>query len=342
MFQSATLKLTAWYLAILMSISLLFSVAIYQVTFYEINLRLENLQRGLMQLNIGILNPTIVGTDSYRIEEVENASHQMILSLFYVNLIILFGGGIGSLLLARRTLRPIEKAHEAMSRFTSDASHELRTPLAAMKTELEVALRDEKLSADEMRQLLESSLEEANKLIQLSEVFLKLARLDYDSVDFQSIDLVPIVDTVIKKQRAHKKRFTVSTRKKALISGNEPAIEELLTILVENAIKYSPPGTPITVRVYEKRMNVVLEVLNTGNEIPTEQLERLFERFYRGDASRTASSDKGYGLGLAIAKRIVDVHHGDIKATSDKDSTCFSVYLPNLRNIQVKLQNSSL
>lgn len=342
MFQSATLKLTAWYLAILMSISIIFSVAIYQVTFYEINLRLENLQRGLMQLNIGILNPTIISSDTYRNEEVESASEQMILSLLYVNLIILVSGGVGSFLLARRTLRPIERAHDAMSRFTSDASHELRTPLAAMKTELEVALRDENLSPVEMRELLESSLEEANKLIQLSEVFLKLARLDYDAVDFQAVDLVPVVESVVKKQRSKKDRFTVTTRKKAVVNGNEPALEELVTILVENAIKYSPAKSPISVRVYEKRMNVVIEVTNQGDVISPEHLERLFERFYRGDASRTASSDKGYGLGLAIAKRIVDVHHGDIKASSNEERTVFCVSLPNSRNLPAKIQNSSL
>lgn len=342
MFQSATLKLTAWYLAILMSISLIFSITIYQMNFHELNVRLENLQRGLTGNEFIPIQQLPFGGDQYRLAEARQASQQMILSLFYVNLLILIGGGVGSFLLARRTIRPIEKAHESMSRFTSDASHELRTPLAAMKTELEVSLRDPKLTKEEMRELLESSLEEANKLIKLSEVFLKLARLDFDSLEQTQVDMVALLNSVMKKYSDHASRFTITTRKKALVTGNETALEELLTILIENALKYSPEGTPITVKIFEKRMSVVIQCSNQGEAISEEQQTHLFERFYRGDQSRTASSQNGYGLGLAIAKRITDVHRGDIRVESNAEETTFSVYLPNLRNIQAKLQNSSL
>ena len=324
-----------------MSISLIFSITIYQMNFHELNVRLENLQRGLLSNEYIPLQELPFGGDQYRLAEARQASQQMIMSLFYVNLLILIGGGVGSFLLARRTIRPIEKAHESMSRFTSDASHELRTPLAAMKTELEVSLRDPNLSKTEMRELLESSLEEANKLIKLSEVFLKLARLDFDSLEQTQIDMVSLLHSVVKKYADQSHRFTMTTRKKALVTGNETALEELLTILIENAIKYSPPDTPITIKIFEKRMNVVLQCSNQGEVIKDEQLAHLFERFYRGDQSRTASSQNGYGLGLAIAKRITDVHHGDIRVESNAEATTFSVSLPNTRNIQAKLHTSS-
>jgi signal transduction histidine kinase len=138
MFQSATLKLTAWYLAILMTISIIFSVVIYQLNFREISFRLENLQHSLLddslytlpgtngepQLNFGPNSPLSVQSNQ--------AAAQMISTLVYINLVILVAGGLGSYFLARRTLRPIQESHEAQSRFTSDASHELRTPLAVM------------------------------------------------------------------------------------------------------------------------------------------------------------------------------------------------------------------
>lgn len=342
MFRSATLKLTGWYLAILMSISIIFSFAIYQVAFHELNVRLENFQRVIGELNFNLVQPiTISSSDQFRIDESEEASRQMILSLVYVNLFILVGGGVGSFLLARRTLQPIERSHEAMSRFTSDASHELRTPLAAMKTELEVALRDPHLTTKEYRQLLESSLEEANKLIKLSEVFLKLARLDYDAVEFSQVDMVKILSDIVKKQPKDKNRFNITTRQKALVNGNEPALSELLTILIENALKYSPKKSPITIKIYERRLMVIIEIANRGATIPKDKQERLFERFYRSDVSRTASSKNGYGLGLAIAKRIVEVHHGDIRVTSHNGLTTFTVSLPNIRNISAKISTNS-
>jgi signal transduction histidine kinase len=173
MFESATFKLTAWYLAILMTISLTFSVVIYQLNFREISFRLENLQHSLMDNSMYLLPSSNDETFSYGPNsplsvQSRQAAGQMSLSLFYINIVVLVAGGLGSYFLARRTLRPIKESHEAQSRFTSDASHELRTPLAAMKAELEVNLREPNLSAAETRELLESNLEEVNKLIQLN------------------------------------------------------------------------------------------------------------------------------------------------------------------------------
>ena len=316
-----------------MTISIIFSFAIYQINFHELDVRLENLQRGL----IGVLDAQPLTTDEYRLIELRQASSQMIMTLFYVNLLIFIGGGIGSYYLARRTLQPIEKSHDAMSRFTSDASHELRTPLAAMKTELEVALRDPDLSQEEMRELLLSSLEEADKLIKLSEVFLKLARLDYDALEFKPAVVGDIVTEIAKRYEKDNNRFQISIQKKPTsVQGNEPALAELFTVLIDNAVKYSPADSPILMRVAERRLNVVFSITNHGAAIPLEQQERLFERFYRGDSSRTASAVNGFGLGLAIAKRIADVHNGAIKVKSDDTATTFTVSIPSLRSFQAK------
>jgi signal transduction histidine kinase len=323
-----------------MTISITFSIVIYQVNFREISSRLENLQHSLLDNSIYLFpdstgNPRIsYGPDSPLSVQSRQASGQMTLSLIYINLVILVAGGLGSYFLARRTLRPIEESHEAQSRFTSDASHELRTPLAAMKAELEVSLRDPKLSQEESRELLESNLEEVNKLIRLSEMLLQLSRLDHDKLERAPVDIVPIFNEKMKLYKNNMKRFDITSRKKAVANANEPAISELMGILIDNALKYSPKGSKITIRIFEKRGMIGFEIHNTGDPIPEEKLPKLFDRFFRADVSRTNSSENGYGLGLSIAKKIIDVHHGDLQVSSSEDGTTFTFYLPTIRNIQ--------
>lgn len=334
MFHSATLKLTAWYLGILMIISILFSAAIYEINFHEVNVRLENLQNGLsINRTLKVSTGVYINGNDLRQEESEAAAHQMILSLLYINAIIFVAGGLGSYWLARRTLRPIEEAHEAQSRFTSDASHELRTPLAAMKAEIEVSLRGGTISSSEARELLESNLEEVNKLIALSEMLLNMSRLDYDRLDKKSIDMPALLDEVLKA--FPRKRFDVMARKKATAVGDKAALAELMTILIENAIKYSPERSKISIRIFEKMGRFGFEITNKGT-IAAKDLEHVFERFYRGDLSRTLSSENGYGLGLALAKKIVEIHAGDIHVFTKGEKVTFTVYLPTLRIVSAK------
>lgn len=342
MFQSATLKLTAWYLAILMTISITFSVVIYQLNYREVSNRLENLQHSLVD-GMGFVitgrGDYGFGPDSPYSKESRKAGTQMALSLVYINFVVFIAGGLGSYFLARRTLRPIEESHEAQSRFTSDASHELRTPLAAMKTELEVTLRDPKLEITEAREVLESNLEEVNKLIRLSEMLLQLSRLEHNTLEYTTIDLVTLFDEVLKRYSAEKKRFDVTARKKAVTQGNEPALLELMSVLVDNALKYSPPASKIHVRIFEQHGLIGFEIKNAGDPIPEALLPKLFNRFFRADTSRTNSSENGYGLGLSIAQKVVDIHHGEITVTSDENGTVFSFFLPIIRKNQAKTQN---
>ncbi len=328
-FRSATLKLTGWYLAILMIISLIFSVAIYQLNFQEVNLRLENFQKSLSTLNF--MTGMSLTTEELRQIQSREASRQMILTLFNVNLVILVSGGAGSYFLARRTLRPLEKAHEAQRRFTSDASHELRTPLAAMKTELEVALRSTSLTAEESREILESNLEEVNKLIALSEMLLKLAKLDYDTLTIASVDLQKLLNQTLKHFPGDKKRISVTTKRRRFAAGNEAALQEVMTVLVDNAIKYSPKGSTISVAFFERRLMAGFSISNEGTTIPADMQTKIFERFYRSDESRTESGKNGYGLGLAIAKKIVTIHHGELSVVSNKNLTTFTCLLPSRR-----------
>lgn len=339
MFQSATIKLTAWYLMILMIISLLFSAIIYQVTSVEVNRRLEELQTGIQRQN-GFRTPPNFDGETFRLNQAHEASTNLIVSLIYANVIILVAAGAGSYLLARRTLRPIEEAHEAQSRFTSDASHELRTPLAVMKTELEVALRDTSLTKADMRELLESNLEEVDKLSRLSHTLLKLSKLDYDNIDKERLSLADIVKATTERFDKTGKRIQVKTQKLLpKIEANRASIEELSTILIDNALKYSPADSLVSIHLGKRAQKVYLEVTNTGDGISPEALPRIFDRFYRADPSRTGGEKSGYGLGLSLAKKIVEIHHGELSVSSaPQHATTFTVLLPISNNSQAENQ----
>lgn len=253
--------------------------------------------------------------------------------LVYVNLLIFFGGGVLSYLLARRTLHQLEQAHDAQSRFASDASHELRTPLAAMKTELEVALRDQKLSSTDMRELLASNLEEVNKLTSLSKTLLQLSRLDHTNLEMKPVDLGMIANEVVQRYDKNANRIKLTLPSEPLVVKANPAsIEELLTILVDNALKYSPEKSHIAAALKHEGRHATFTISNKGAGIPSEQLQHVFERFYRVNESR---NDGGSGLGLALAKEIIALHRGELSVSSKPNGkTTFIFSLQVMRKNQ--------
>lgn len=330
MFQSATVKLTVWYVAILVTISILFSFIIYSIASSEVGSRIHNLQISTpppsSQAEAAII-------ESIREAQIDEAKGNLIGSLVITNLAIWLAGGFGSYYLARRTLRPIERAHEAQSRFTSDASHELRTPLASMKVELEVALRDFTLHKDEMREILVSNLEEVNKLSMLSHTLLQLSRLEHGKIPRDKINLGSLTESTVKRFNKIHNRITLHNKRDLHVIGNELSIEELLTILLDNALKYSPEDSQIDVTLIKQPLMSGFKITNAGEGISAENLPNIFNRFYRADESRTSNSQKGYGLGLSLAKKIVELHNGELSVSSaSKQDTTFKVLLPNYKS----------
>lgn len=330
MFHSATLKLTAWYLLILMSISLLFSAAIYKVTSDELSSRLGEFQERFEQPDMApYTSPNHRLFSAFRDGQRLTADRNIMFTLAYVNLLILLGGGALSYLLARRTLHQLEQAHEAQSRFTSDASHELRTPLAAMKIELELALSDPKISKTEMHEILQSNLEEVDRLATLSTTLLQLSRMDYSSLDFGKVDANTVAEEVVQRYDKNAERIKLTLPKSSTyIRANQASIEELFTILVDNALKYSPAKSRITASISVHGKQARFSISNGGAGIPANKLPRIFDRFYRADESR---SKGGAGLGLSLAKEIVELHRGELQVSSTKGETTFRVVLPLFR-----------
>jgi signal transduction histidine kinase len=337
MFESATLKLTGWYLLIIMIISLIFSGLVFQSASSEVNARLEQFGR---RLPAGTDMPSNRQFESIRNAQADEAAHNILINLVYINCLILAAGGVASYLMARRTLQPIQEAHEAESRFVSDASHELRTPLAVMKTELEVALKDPALSSSDMKGLLTSNLEEVNKLTKLSQTLLTLSKMDYGNLVHEEVPFQHTALSVIDRYDKSRTRIVVKDHAKPLLlDAHQPSIEELFTVLIDNALKYSPSDSQVKVSLAKRNNKAEFMIINTGKGISEDDLPHIFDRFFRADDARTHGDKTSFGLGLSLAKTIVELHHGELTATSALGKkTTFTILLPIIKKTQAKNQ----
>lgn len=330
MFHSAVLRLTIWYLVIIMLISLFFSVALYNVLTNELN---RGLRRQVVIFHslpfAGVAEPT---------NELENqineSKRNVQLNLVYFNVIILVFAGGASYLLAKRTLNPIEEIHDAQIRFTADASHELRTPMASMKTEIEVALRQKDLTSSETKEILKSNLEEIGKLEELSNGLLTLSNLQNVNKKefFSECSLKEVVETSVKdvEKLARNRKVTIQfDLTETRLNGDQSSLTQLFRLLLDNAIKYSPEKTEIKITNFLKDNFVYIEIADQGFGIKATDLPHIFDRFYRTDVSRSKKEIPGYGLGLAIAKQIVETHNGRVEvASTPNKGSVFTLKLP--------------
>jgi signal transduction histidine kinase len=314
-----------------------FSIVIYQVASNEVGIRLERLQSTLQRSNRLNQSPTQLIVSEIRADELDKAASNLSIELLYINLIMLFVGGFGSYYFARRSLLPIEKAHDAQSRFTSDASHELRTPLAVMKTELEVALRDDTATKESLKQVLSSNLEEVDKLTKLSQMLLSLSQLDSVTLKLCSVNLTKITHDAIKNFNQPKNRIKLTSKGQQMVCGNETALADLVKVLIDNALQYSPKKSSILINVSKQDQSIKFEITNSGTGISPDKLPFIFDRFYRADLSRTDGSHNGYGLGLALAKNITELHNGSLTASSILNGdTTFKLILPQYSKDLIK------
>lgn len=333
MFKSARFKITVWYVLAIMLISLTFSFVIYRTIANDLNHRYINIENQIRSnfKNLEKIPPVL---QNMLQNDLIVAKQRVYFMLLFANGGIFIISMLVGYFLAGRTLKPIEEMVEEQNRFISDASHELRTPLAALKTSTEVALRDRKMSATEARRILEENLEDIGSLEMLSEHLLHLAQYQRGRrvLEFEKIDLGKVARRVYKKIMAiaDKKNITIKLDiKDAWINADIISIEELILILMDNALKYTPEKGNISLRVAPEGRNALMEVKDSGEGIGQRDIHHIFDRFYRADRSRSKSRVSGFGLGLPVAKRIVELHHGSIKVISmiDQGST-FTVRLP--------------
>lgn len=327
MFHSARIKLTAWYLLIITLICVSFTVAIYQELTVELN-RIERMHRVRIERGLPnrILPPNNIDDDfsnSFFLDPDLVAETKMRLKIILAGIDILIVGASAAAgyFLAGKTLKPISEMVEDQRRFVADASHELRTPLTAMKTGVEVALRDKKLNLPSAKSLLSSNIEEIDKLKSLTDYFLTLSKYQdaNNNLSWEIFNLSRLAEEVCDRlQRlAKEKRIEINKNlSKVLLEANKISVAELISILLDNAIKYSHPESKVIISVEEKKGNAQIRVEDFGIGISAADLPHIFNRFYRADLSRTKNVTKGYGLGLAIAKSVVDLHKGKIEVQS--------------------------
>lgn len=229
----------------------------------------------------------------------------------------------------------LETSLETQKRFAADASHELRTPLTVLRGELEVALRRDR-SPEEYVRVLGSALEESQRLSRLAEDLLTLTRSESGVLtpELQAVELVARLRQTASRlsPEAERNGVRIAVPQERDLTGRvDPDLwDRVVWNLLGNAIRYSPQGGIIQTTLSKEHGEIVLEVADTGPGIPADELERVFERFYRIDEARShGDNETGTGLGLAIVKAIVDLHGGTVLAENrPHGGTIIRVRLP--------------
>ena len=260
------------------------------------------------------------------------ALRQMMASYLRIGLLSLLLLAGASFLLSLRVTRPVERAWRQQRQFFSDASHELKTPLTVILSNAEM-LEGAALPERESR-WRDNILSEARQMKTLVEEMLTLSRTEDaqrkpTAADVDLSDLAEDCALAFEPVAFEAgKPLSWDVTPALTVSGDGEKLRRLLSILLDNAAKYGAPGEGIVLSLQAERNQAVLSVSNGsgGHPIPPEELPRLFERFYRADASRGEQS--GFGLGLPIAQAIAKEHHGALRAESDEKTTRFTFTLP--------------
>jgi len=341
MFKNARIKLTAWYLLIIMAISMSFSLVIYRMMTFEMDRFAERQQSRIAhdlentaffpapprpnnETKFIIFDPAIL----------QETKQRLVIQFLMINAtIILIAGGLGYIL-AGKTLRPIATMLDEQKRFISDASHELRTPLTAIKSSIEVALRDKNITVENAKSVLKENINDVNTLQTLTDQLLELARLEINGNKklFETVDTQSIVTAAIKRVTpiAKQKNITITEHLcSGIVFGDKHALIDCCVVLLDNAIKYSSKNTTISITAAIRGNDALIEIQDNGIGISPSDISHIFDRFYRADAARNKSKTNGYGLGLSIAKKIAEEHNGKllVKSVLHNGST-FSLILP--------------
>ncbi|WP_288448321.1 ATP-binding protein [uncultured Chryseobacterium sp.] len=226
-------------------------------------------------------------------------------------------------------LERLENSFDSQKHFVSNISHELRTPLAAIIAELELASEKEK-TKEEYQETVRYALEDARKMVTLSNSLMDLAKASYDpnEISFSEIRLDEILlesyTKITKENEGYKVSLNINDsveEHQLIIQGNEYLLQVAFNNLIDNACKYSPEHTClIDVKANSKLLKI--SFMNTGSTIEKEDLQHIFEPFYRSETSR---NEKGHGIGLFLTEKIIHLHHAGINVVSEHNRTAFTV-----------------
>lgn len=222
----------------------------------------------------------------------------------------------------------LQGALAAQRRFVADASHELRTPLTTIRSNAGLILKRDDITAEDRHAALQDIADESERMSRLVQDLLMLARADAGyHLDRAPLDIRPIVQDVCRQaQKLHPTRsLELTYGAPASVNGNSDALKQLLWILLDNAVKFTPDGGHVRLGLRSENGRVHLTVADEGPGIPEADRERIFQRFYQADPARAGG---GSGLGLAIARWIASEHEGTISARNGDRGAIFQVELP--------------
>lgn len=282
-----------------------------------------------------VLGKRIVLTDT---AGEEQRLRIVIISFIAVGAITLLAFMLISIWIARIAVKPVEKSWEQQKQLVSDVSHELKTPITVISANADIMLANEGSTIEDQKKWLNYIKDECNRMSALVGGMLYLAKTDESLSVYQAetIDLselaysvgLPFESLCFEKG----KQFRISIEPGVKIFANSGSIRQLINILLDNAVKYSNDGGSIELRIDTDNDKASISVFNSGNPIPKDDIPKLFDRFYRADASRT-SSEGGYGLGLSIARRIIETNSGKISVSSSAEhGTAFICQFKRIRS----------
>jgi two-component system, OmpR family, sensor histidine kinase CiaH len=323
MFKSAKIKLTAWYLLIIMTVSLSFSTLVYTGVSAITKRALDNqrirIERRIRDMDMFRPAPRIqLIVDEDALIEVRERTLAI---LTLINFVIFIVAGALGYLLAGRTLKPIEIMLNKQRRFISDAAHELKTPITAMKTDMEVTIRDKNPTLEKHNASIKNAIEEIDKLNSFVNNLLQKSRYDLGNNREKSeiFNIVVLIEGVIKTMEPLSKVKEIKLETElspVFVEARKTEINELIMNLIDNSIKYTERDGKVIVTTKQSHNNLVITVSDNGIGIAEEEIQRIFEPFYKLDKARTTSHVSGYGLGLAIVKDIVESNNGNIEVKS--------------------------
>jgi signal transduction histidine kinase len=284
---------------------------------------------------IGSENNQLVGyvRVSQSLEEFEETLEKLDWGLGGGIIITLVLSGVGGILLTRQAMQPIEESFQRLKQFTADASHELRSPLMAIKINADLALEyPEEIGAKEVEKF-QAIASATNQMTRLTEDLLFLARTDkVPNQNWETLNLTSILENLVQlyKPQAQAKQINLISQlsENLYLMGDSVQLTRLFTNLIENALYYTPSSGVVEIKTSRVASQLYVNVQDTGVGIAPEHIDKVFERFWRADLSRSYWGG-GSGLGLAIAQAIAQNHGGLITVTSQLGiGSCFTVRLP--------------
>jgi signal transduction histidine kinase len=255
------------------------------------------------------------------LRNVQQTIGRLVLVLLPLGLGGLGAALFGGLYMAGRAMRPARESFEKQRAFVADASHELKTPLTLIRADTEMVLYRGQLNREDQK-LVEHSLTETDRMGAILSDLLLVARLDADQADVTTkpFDLASVLSEEAERfgvRSADKEvELEVQTPSELLARGDPKRTGQIVAVLLENAVRFAPPGGSVVVSGKLQDRWAEASVTDTGPGISPEHLPRVFDRFYRAEASRTRGTSGGTGLGLAIARELARAQDGDLVAES--------------------------